>query len=127
MNGTETRNSDPLDRLAGRPTGPTEPVPTIAAEVTMVVPPEIVRQIRTLAKLRWGAKRIARELGISRNTVRRYLRGGVAAEVQVRPKARCLTPEQVTEAVRLFDGTAEGKRRRGRSCLAAARRRGVGS
>jgi transposase len=108
MDRTETRVI--LTPLAGCPAssqGPTEPMGTIAAEVTMV-PPEIVRQIRTLARLRWGAKRIARELGISRNTVRRYLRGSDAAEVQVRPEARRLTPEQVAEAVQLFDGPAEG-------------------
>lgn len=29
-----------------------------------------------LAKLGWGAKRIARELGCQRNTVKRYLRQG---------------------------------------------------
>jgi transposase len=108
MNGTETRVI--LTPLTGSLEGPqdlTEPIQTIAAEVTMV-PPEVVRQIRTLAALRWGAKRIARELGISRNTVKRYLRGGTKADVQVRPEARCLTPEQLAEAVKLFDGPAEG-------------------
>ena len=39
-----------------------------------MVDPEIVRQIRTLSALNWGSKRIARELGIARNTVRRYRR-----------------------------------------------------
>ena len=39
-------------------------------EVTTMVDPEIVRQIRTLSALKWGTKRIARELGIARNTVR---------------------------------------------------------
>lgn len=47
-----------------------------------MVEPEIVRQIRALAELRWGSRRIASELGISRGTVRRYLRGGTSAEVQ---------------------------------------------
>jgi hypothetical protein len=34
-----------------------------------------VRQTREVARWKWGAKRIARELGIARNTVRRYLPG----------------------------------------------------
>lgn len=70
--------------------------------------PEIVRQIRALVDLGWGAKRIRRELGISRNAVRRYVRGGEAAARQVRPKARCLTPEQCALAVELLDGAAAG-------------------
>lgn len=44
-------------------------------EVPMVEA-EAVRQMRDLASKGWGAKRIARELGLARNTVRRYLRGG---------------------------------------------------
>jgi hypothetical protein len=43
------------------------------AEVPMVEQ-EVVRQMRVLEEAGWGAKRIARELGIARNTVRRYLR-----------------------------------------------------
>jgi transposase len=88
------------DRLTGGP-------PTIVSEVPMVTP-DVVRQIRTLATLRWGAKRIARELGLSKNTVKRYLRGGMDAETQTRPAARRLTPELVAEAIALFDGPAEG-------------------
>lgn len=38
--------------------------------------PEDVEAMLKLASLGWGAKRIARELGCSRNTVRRYLRQG---------------------------------------------------
>jgi len=37
---------------------------------TLRVPPEIVKQLRALAALEWGKKRIARALGISRNSVR---------------------------------------------------------
>lgn len=73
-----------------------------------MVEPEIVRQIRALRELRWGTRRIAAELGINRGTVKRYLRGGEAAEVQQRPSARSLSDEQCTEVVRLFDTTAEG-------------------
>lgn len=73
-----------------------------------MVEPEIVRQIRTLAGRGWGAKRIAQELGLARNTVRRYVRGGDAALVQTRPGRRALDEVTRTEAVRLFDEVAEG-------------------
>lgn len=73
-----------------------------------LIEPEAVRLIRELQAKGWGAKAIARELGITRNTVRRYLRGGAVAEVQVRPKARSLDEEAQREAVRLFESTAEG-------------------
>jgi len=57
--------------------------------------------------LGWGAKRIARELRVARNTVRRYLRGA-PAEVQEHLAARCLDAAARAEALRLFDGEAEG-------------------
>jgi transposase len=38
--------------------------------------PDDVQAMLKLAALGWGAKRIAREMGCSRNTVRRYLRAG---------------------------------------------------
>lgn len=38
--------------------------------------PEEVQAMLKLASLGWGAKRISRELGCSRNTVRSYLRQG---------------------------------------------------
>ncbi|MBV9093364.1 MAG: IS21 family transposase [Streptosporangiaceae bacterium] len=69
---------------------------------------EEVQLLRELARRRWGIKRIARELGIARNTVRRYLRGGSAAEEQPHPAQRKLSPEQQAEAVRLLQGPAEG-------------------
>lgn len=78
---------------------------------TLTVPmvdPEIVRQLRTLRELGWGTKRIARELGIARNSVRRYLRGGAAAETQARPGARALDAAQQATARALLDGPAEG-------------------
>lgn len=77
------------------------------AEVPMVEQ-EVVRQMRVLEDAGWGAKRIARELGIARNTVRRYLRRGAAAGVQVRPAARCLDEGAAQKAVALFEGEAEG-------------------
>ncbi len=38
--------------------------------------PEAVAAIVRLGRSGWGAKRIARELGVARNTVRRYLAAG---------------------------------------------------
>ena len=73
-----------------------------------MVEAEAVRQMRVLAARGWGAKRIARSLGLARNTVRRYLRGGDGAEVQVRPAARRLDAAEADLAVALFEGVAEG-------------------
>jgi transposase len=73
-----------------------------------MVEAETVRQMRDLAGRGWGAKRIARELGLARNTVRRYLRGGPGAEVQERPAARRLDQAARSEAVSIFETTAEG-------------------
>ena len=70
--------------------------------------PEIVKQLRALATLKWGTKRIARELGISRNSIRRYLREGAAAETQTRPAAWTLDAEQQATARSLLDGPAAG-------------------
>ena len=61
-----------------------------------------VRQMRDLASKGWGAKRIARELGLARNTVRRYLRGA-AAEVQRHPSQQRLSDAQRAEAAALFE------------------------
>jgi hypothetical protein len=55
------------------------------AEVLMV-DQEVVRKMRGLAAAGWGAKRIAGELGLARKTVRRYLRQGDAAALQVRAR-----------------------------------------
>jgi transposase len=78
------------------------------AEVQEMVEPEIIRQIRDLAARGWGAKRIARELEVARNTVRRYLRGGLEAEVQVRPGSRRLDEDGRAEARQLYAGLAGG-------------------
>jgi transposase len=77
-----------------------------ATEVPMLEP-EIVRQIRGLAAMKWGSKRIAATLGISRGAARRYLRSPTA-ETQERPRARCLDADQRTVAVALLDGEAAG-------------------
>jgi len=77
----------------------------------MVVPmldPEVVSRIRLLHRMGWGTKRIAREVGAARNSVRRYLREGAAAEKQERPGARTLDADQEAAARALLDGPAEG-------------------
>jgi transposase len=74
----------------------------------VMVEPEIVRQIRSLRACGWGARAIWRELGVARGTVRRYLRGGSAAETQQRPTRRRLDEASRVLAVELFDTTAEG-------------------
>ncbi len=73
-----------------------------------MVEPEIVKQLRVLHDVGWGTKRIARELGISRNSVRRYLREGAAAETQTRPGARTLDDDERALAREFLDGPAEG-------------------
>jgi transposase len=76
-------------------------------EVPMVEPEQVAR-IRGLRAAGWGAKRIARELKMRRNTVRRYIKGGESAEVQVRPGARRLGDGERREAEKLFAGEAAG-------------------
>lgn len=78
---------------------PTMEVPMVEAEA--------VRQMRELAARGWGAKKIARELGLARNTVRRYLRGA-AAGVQRHPAQHRLDAEHRTLAAELFEREAEG-------------------
>ena len=78
------------------------------AEVQEMVEPEIIRQIRDLAARGWGAKRIARELEVARNTVKRYLRGGSDAEIQVRPGRRRLDDDGRAEARQLYASLAGG-------------------
>lgn len=108
MESTETRLIlTPASRSSVLPLAITEPLRTMAAEEAMLTP-DVIRQIRMLSAFRWGAKRIARELGIWKNTVKRSVRGDATAEKQVRLAACRLTPEEQAEAVRLFDGPADG-------------------
>ena len=78
-----------------------------APEVPMVEP-ELVRQARSLRDQGWGIRRVARELGLARNTVKRYLRAGEAVLVQRRPAAWRLDAGQQELAVELLEGAAEG-------------------
>jgi transposase len=68
---------------------------------------DVVTAIRTLAGRGVGKRTIAREVGVSINTVRRYLRGPVEAGQQVRPPRR-LSADWRSEAQRLYAGAAEG-------------------
>jgi transposase len=76
-------------------------------EVPMV-DPEDVRAMKELRRLGWGFKRIARELGVRRATVKRYLIGGGQPGVQERPGARRLDGSARAAAVELLDGAAGG-------------------
>jgi transposase len=71
-----------------------------------VIDGEIVTAIRELVDRGWGSKASARELGIARNTVRRYRRHPVVAGHQVRAPRR-LTEDVVHEAQTLYAGVAE--------------------
>src|SRR5262245_3404323 len=77
-------------------------------EEVCMVEPEMVRRIDALKRAGFGAKRISRELGLARNTVRRYLRLEGPPKRSVRPKARRLSPVQQARAVALLEGAAEG-------------------
>lgn len=82
----------------GKLVSPIEEVPVIEGE--------IVTAIRELADRGWGSKAIARELGVARNTVRRYRRQPIVPGQQVRTPRR-LTAAVVAEAETLYTGVAE--------------------
>ena len=71
-----------------------------------VIEGDMVTAIRELTNRGWGVKTIARELGIAKNTVRRYRRHPVVAGQQVRAPRR-LTDDLVGEAQALYTGAAE--------------------
>lgn len=85
----------------------TENEATMCTREVQMVAEDVVEQIRALDALGYGAKRIAREVGLARNTVRRYLRGARVG-VQERPRARRLSEEQTRQARALYESTAEG-------------------
>jgi hypothetical protein len=78
-----------------------------AAEVP-VVDGEVVTAIRTLCGRGVGKKSIARELGVSISTVRRYLRRSIEAGRQVRPGGRGLTDAWRDLARAFYQGPAAG-------------------
>lgn len=80
---------------------------TLRTEEVRVVEADVVEKIQVLERLRWGKRRIAAELGVSVNTVRRYLRGAPAG-VQVRPGKAALSDEQRALAATLWRTTAQG-------------------
>src|SRR5271155_3249858 len=76
-------------------------------EDTRMVKPEIVDRIRELSGQGLGSKRIAQEVRVSRNSVRRYLAGATAG-FQERPAARLLDAAMLREVHDLFGTVAEG-------------------
>jgi transposase len=76
-------------------------------EDTRMLDPEVVDRIRELSGQGLGSKRIARQLGISRNSVRRYLAGATVG-LQQRPAARRLDDDTLREVHDLFGTVAEG-------------------
>src|SRR4029453_2057022 len=75
---------------------------------TMLAPQEVQRML-ALSALGWGAKRISRELGCSRNTVREYLRRGGWQSMDVAKRASVLEPhrEWLAERLRRHRGNAD--------------------
>lgn len=89
-----------MELEAGVLVSPTAEVPVIDGD--------IVTAIRDLASRGVGSKTIAKELGIARNTVRRYRRAPVSAGVQVRPAARKVSDADRQAARELYTGVAAG-------------------
>ena len=80
--------------------------PTQEVEMT---DPEVIRGIKTLAGLGWGSKRIAGEMGVARNTARRFMRLPPELDpTQKRPGAQCLSADATQMAIALFEAEAEG-------------------
>jgi transposase len=73
-----------------------------------VIDGDIVTAIRDLASRGVGSKAIAKQLGVARNTVRRYRRTPVIAGAQVRPAARKLSDADRQAARELYAGVAGG-------------------
>jgi transposase len=89
-----------MELEAGVLVSPTAEVPVIDGD--------IVSAIRDLARRGVGSKAIAKQLGIARNTVRRYRRQPVTAGVQVRPAARKLSDADCEAACALYASVAAG-------------------
>ena len=76
-------------------------------EDTRMLDPGVVDRIHELSGQGLGSKRIARQLGISRNSVRRYLAGATVG-FQERPAARRLDDDTLREVHALYGTVAEG-------------------
>ena len=96
-----------LHQTQADPSDVTRVRPRLTREDTKMLQPEVVDRIRELSGQGLGSKRIARELGISRNSVRRYL-AGAAAGFQERPSGRRLDAAALREVQDLFGTLAEG-------------------
>lgn len=90
-----------------RPPDVTEVNLPVPQEDHRMLKPDLVDLIRELAGQGLGSKRIARQLGVSRTSVRRY-RAGARVGFQERPQARCLDAAVQQEVQRLFETVAEG-------------------
>jgi len=71
--------------------------------------PQEVQKMMALSALGWGSKRICKELGCSRNTVREYLRRGGWRPMDVQGRAGALEPhrEWLAERLRRHRGNAD--------------------
>jgi transposase len=76
-------------------------------EDRIMLTPGLVDLVRDLSHEGHGIKRIARRLGISKNTVRRYLAGAPAGH-QERPAARRWGQDLRALAIELYDEIAQG-------------------
>src|SRR3954465_15887459 len=74
---------------------------------TRMLEPEVVDRIRELSGQGLGSKRMARELGASRNSVRRCLAGATVG-FQERPAARRLDGNTLREVEYAFGTVAAG-------------------
>lgn len=75
---------------------------------TMLAPQEVQKML-TLQAQGWGSKRISKELGCSRNTVREYLRGGGWKPMDVSGRTSILEPHRVwlEQRLRQHKGNAD--------------------
>jgi transposase len=90
-----------------RPSDPVKVLLQSPQQDQRMLKPDVVDKLRELARQGLGAKRIARLLGVSRNSVRRYLAGATVG-FQQRPGARRLDPTTQQEVQRLFQTVAQG-------------------
>lgn len=89
------------------PEGLTQVLPRSHQEDGRMLSPDVVDRIHELSKSGSGVKRIAKQLLISRNTVRRYLAGGKPGR-QVRLKTRRLDDARLQTIHSLYQTVAEG-------------------